>query len=76
MTADPNSVDLSTFASEHLRRAEPDLLRSMLQAFVQALMGAEARRHLRRPYGGDRLQRHAAVDGLGGQVCSDWCGWM
>ncbi len=25
MTADPNGIDLSTFVSEHLRRAEPDL---------------------------------------------------
>jgi hypothetical protein len=39
----------------------------MLQAFVQALMGAEADAICGAPYGGDRLQRHAAVDGLGGQ---------
>lgn len=36
MTADPNIVDLSSFMSEHLERAEPDLLRSMLKTFVQA----------------------------------------
>lgn len=42
MTANPNSIDLSTFVAEHLERAEPDLLRSMLITFVDALMGAEA----------------------------------
>ena len=42
MTVDPNSIDLPTFMAEHLERAEPDLLRSMLSTFVQALMSAEA----------------------------------
>ena len=42
MTAQPDSIDLAAFMSEHLQRAEPDLLRSMLSTFVQALMGAEA----------------------------------
>ena len=28
--------------SEHLERAEPDLLRSMLTTFIDPLMGAEA----------------------------------
>jgi transposase-like protein len=42
MTADPKSIDLSEFVSEHLQRAEPDLLRSLLQTFVEALMSAEA----------------------------------
>ena len=42
MTVDPNSIDLSAFVAEHLQRAEPDLLRSMLSTFVQALMSAEA----------------------------------
>ena len=28
--------------AEHLQRAEPDLLRSMLSTFVQALMSADA----------------------------------
>jgi hypothetical protein len=51
MTANLNSIDLSTFVSEHLERAEPDLLRSMLQAFVEALMGAEADAICGAPYG-------------------------
>src|SRR4051794_2346421 len=42
MTADPKSIDLSEFVSDHLQRAEPDLLRSLLQTFVEALMGAKA----------------------------------
>lgn len=42
MTADPNSMDLPALLETHLQRAEPDLLRSMLTSFVQALMSAEA----------------------------------
>ncbi len=42
MTADPKSIDLSEFMTEHLERAEPDLLRSMLKTFVEALMSTEA----------------------------------
>jgi putative transposase len=41
MTAPP-SIDLSGWLSEQLAQASPDLLRAMLSAFVQALMGAEA----------------------------------
>ena len=42
MTADPKSIDLTSFMAEHLERAEPDLLRSMLKTFVEALMSTEA----------------------------------
>ena len=42
MTADPNSIDLPALLETHLQQAEPDLLRSMLTSFVQALMSAEA----------------------------------
>ena len=52
MTAN-HSIDPAQFLSEHLERAEPDVLRSMLQRFIETLMGAEAdasvRRALRRP---------------------------
>ncbi len=41
MTAEPNPNDLPAVLDQ-LRQAEPDLLRSMLTAFVQALMGADA----------------------------------
>ena len=37
MTVNPHSIDLSAFVAEHLERAEPDLLRSMLSSFIQAL---------------------------------------
>ncbi len=51
MTVDPNSIDLPTFMAEHLQHAEPDLLRSMLSRFVQALMSAEADAICGAPYG-------------------------
>jgi putative transposase len=51
MTVDPNSIDLPAFMAEHLQRAEPDLLRSMLSSFVQALMSAEADAICGAPYG-------------------------
>ncbi len=41
MTAN-HSIDPALFLSEHLERAEPELLRSMLKTFIEALMGAEA----------------------------------
>jgi putative transposase len=49
MTVNPHTIDLSSFVAEHLERAEPDLLPSMLSTFVRALMSAEGRRGLRRP---------------------------
>jgi putative transposase len=42
MTANSHSIDLSALVAEHLERAEPDLLRSMLRSFIPALMSAEA----------------------------------
>jgi putative transposase len=51
MTVNPHSIDLSTFMAEHLERAEPDLLRSLLSSFVQALMSAEADAVCGAPYG-------------------------
>ena len=50
MTA-TSSIDPARFLEEHLERAEPDLLRSMLRTFVQALMGAEADAICGAPYG-------------------------
>ena len=35
-------IDPETFLADQLAAASPDLLRSMLSTFVQALMGAEA----------------------------------
>jgi transposase-like protein len=42
MTVDPNSIDVAQLMTEHLERAEPDLLRELLRLFVQSLMSADA----------------------------------
>ncbi|GAA3135444.1 hypothetical protein GCM10020255_010320 [Rhodococcus baikonurensis] len=39
---DHNFIDPEKFLSDQLAAASPDLLRSMLGAFITALMGAEA----------------------------------
>ena len=41
MAAGP-SIDVSGWLEERLAQASPDLLRSMVQAFAEALMSAEA----------------------------------
>jgi putative transposase len=41
MAAAP-SIDLSSWMSEHLEQASPDLLRAMLSSFIDALMGVDA----------------------------------
>jgi putative transposase len=63
MTVDPNAIDLSAFMAEHLERAEPDLLRSMLNTFVQALMGAEADAICGAPYGTRSQERTNSRNG-------------
>jgi transposase-like protein len=63
MTVDPNSIDLSAFMAEHLQRAEPDLLRSMLSTFVQALMSAEADAICGAPYGERSAERTNSRNG-------------
>jgi putative transposase len=45
------SVDLARRAGENLEQAGPDLLRAMVQAFAEALMGAEADAACGAPYG-------------------------
>ena len=50
MTAN-HSIDPAQFLSEHLERAEPDLLRSMLRTFIETLMGAGADALCGAPYG-------------------------
>src|SRR4051795_12675678 len=57
MTADPNSIDLPALLEAHLQRAEPDLLRSMLAGFVQALMSAEADAVCGADYGSRTVER-------------------
>ncbi|WP_433209987.1 IS256 family transposase [Dactylosporangium sp. CS-047395] len=50
MTA-PKSVDVGRFLREELGSASPDLLRSMVKAFAEALMSAEADAVCGAPYG-------------------------
>jgi putative transposase len=45
------SVDLARRVGENLEQANPDLLRAMVQAFAEALMGAEADAICGAPYG-------------------------
>jgi putative transposase len=49
--ADVTSVDLARRAGENLETVSPDLLRAMVQAFAEALMGAEADAICGAPYG-------------------------
>jgi putative transposase len=63
MTADPKSIDLSEFMAEQLERAEPDLLRSLLKTFVEALMGAEADAVCGAPYGTRSPERVSSRNG-------------
>jgi len=47
----PGSVDASAFLREQLETASPDLLRSMVKTFAEALMSAEADAICGAPYG-------------------------
>jgi len=68
MTAN-NSIDPALFLAEHINRAEPDLLRSMLTRFVEALMGAEADAVCGAPYGSRSEER---VNSRNGYRPRDW----
>ena len=68
MTAN-NSIDPARFLSEHLEHAEPDLLRSMLMTFVEALMGAEAAALCGAPYGARTQDR---INSRNGYRARDW----
>lgn len=69
MTAQPDPIDLAGFMSEHLERAEPDLLRSMLSTFVQALMGAEADAMCGAPYG---VRSQERINSRNGYRAREW----
>ena len=56
MTA-PGSIDPARFLHEQLESASPDLLRSMLATFINALMSAEADAVCGAPYGEPRPER-------------------
>jgi putative transposase len=63
MTANDHSIDLAQVMSEHLERAEPDLLRSLLKLFVETLMGAEADAVCGAPYGTRSTERTNSRNG-------------
>jgi len=69
MTADPHSIDLASLVAEYLERAEPDLLRSLLETFVQALMSAEADAICGAPYG---VRSQERVNSRNGYRARDW----
>ncbi len=51
------SIDPAVLLHEHLERAEPDVLRSLLKTFVEALMAAEADAVCGAPYGARSAER-------------------
>jgi transposase-like protein len=70
MTANANSIDLAEVLSEHLERADPDLLRSLFRTFVEALMGAEADAICGAPYRTRSAERVNSRNGYRGpDVC-------
>jgi hypothetical protein len=74
MTAN-NSIGPAMFLSEHLERAEPDLLRSMLKTFIEALMGAEADALCGAPYGARTDERVNSRNGYRARECATASGW-
>jgi mutator family transposase len=56
MAAGP-SIDVSGWLDEQLAQASPDLLRSMVQTFAEALMGAEADAVCGAAYGERSIER-------------------
>jgi putative transposase len=65
MAAGP-SIDVTGWLEEQLAQASPDLLRSMVQAFVEALMGAGADAVCGAAYGERSEQRRTSVMVTGG----------
>jgi len=74
MTVDPNSIDLHAFMAEHLQRAEPEVLRSMLHPLVQALMSVEADAICGAPYGERSAKRTNSRTGYRTRDCDTRAG--
>ena len=62
MTAS-SSIDPARFIDDHLEQASPDLLRSMLSTFVQALLSADADAVCGASYGQPSPERTASRNG-------------
>ena len=58
-----SSINPARFIDDHLEQASPDLLRSMLSTFVQALLSADADAVCGAPYGAVSDQRVASRNG-------------
>jgi transposase-like protein len=69
MTANDHSIDPVAFLTEQVERAEPDLLRSMLTTFIDALMSAEADAVCGAGYGQRSAER---VNSRNGYRPRDW----
>ena len=42
MTADPHSIDPTTYLDDLLAQASPDLMRQMMQGFINQILSAQA----------------------------------
>lgn len=69
MTANDHSIDPAQVLSEHLERAEPDLLRCLLKMFVETLMSGDADAVCGTPYGARSAER---VNSRNGCRARDW----
>ena len=65
----PNSVDTGAFLREQLESASPDLLRTMVKTFAEALMSAEADALCGAPYGERSEER---VNSRNGYRAREW----
>src|SRR5215831_20394157 len=72
--ADITSVDLARLAGEQLEPASPDLLRAMVKAFAEALMGAEADTICGAPYGQPSEDRVNYRNGYRDRRRDTWAG--
>jgi len=77
--ADNTSVDLARVPGDNPVQVSPDLLRAMVQAFAEALMGADADALCRAPYGqpsADRVNyRNGWRERLSEQLFRDLKAW-
>ncbi len=71
-----SSIDPALPWAEQIQRAEPDLLRALLQTLVEALMGAEADAICGAPYGSRSQERVNSRNGYRGREWDTRAGSM
>ena len=71
-----SSIDPALPWAEQIDRAEPDLLRALLQTLVEALMGAEADAICGAPYGSGSQERVNSRNGYRGREWDTRAGSM